>query len=245
MPDSDRQPPDVAPDAARAQRLERQHRREGAAELSAAVAHELRMPLTGISSAAQLLRFRAHEDPVMEKNVGRILREVERLNRVANALLDYGSPEPLRLAPGDPDAVWSDVLDANRGPLESRALLVTRTRADPPARCALDAAQLAQAFANMLANAIDAAPEASDLALTSETLPDGAWRCRLRNGGAPIAPDALPRIFEIFVAARPGGAGIGLALCQRIVEAHDGTIAIDSDAASGTTATVSLPPARA
>jgi signal transduction histidine kinase len=141
--------------------------------------------------------------------------------------------------------VWDAVLDGSRGQLESRALVVARTRATPPARCALDATQLAQAFGNVLANAIDAAPEASDLTLASETLADGSWRCHLRNGGPPIPPDALSRVFELFVPARPGGDGIGLALSQRIVESHDGTITIDSAAGSGTTVTVTLPPARA
>ncbi|HEU4629974.1 MAG TPA: HAMP domain-containing sensor histidine kinase [Gemmatimonadaceae bacterium] len=225
-------------------RLTHRQRQDAAAALAAGAAHELRTPLTGIASAAQLLRFRAREDPVVEKNVGRILREVERLSRVATVLLEYGRPEPVRLAPGDPEAVWDAVLAAHRGQLESRALAVARTRAQPPARCALDATQLGQAFATLLGAAIDAAPEASDLALHGETLPDGTWRCRLHRAGPPIPADALPHVFQLFAPAAPGGSGIGLALCQRVVEAHDGTIGLASDAAQGTTVTVTLPPAR-
>src|SRR5829696_1819674 len=116
-------------------RVEQKRRLEAIGEVSAGVAHELRNPLFGISSAAQLLRFRTREDPVVEKNVGRILREVERLNRMVTALLEFGRPNPLRLAPGDPDAVWDEVLDTHRGRLESRALHLRRTRAETPARC--------------------------------------------------------------------------------------------------------------
>lgn len=223
---------------------EQRRRVEILGEVSTGIANELRNPLLGISSAAQLLRYRAHDDPVVEKNVGRILREVERLNRMVTALLEYGRTEPLHLTPADPDTVWDAVLEESRGRLESRSLHLDRARAAPPATCPIDADQLAKALLSVLANAVDAAPAASDLALESEVLPDGSWRCRLRNAGAAIPPEVLPRVFELFFSTRPGGAGIGLALCQRIVEEHHGTIGIESGSASGTTVTIVLPGAR-
>ena len=215
--------------------------RERIGEIAAGVAHELRNPLLGISSAAQLLRFRAREDPVVEKNVGRILREVERLNRLVSSLLDYGRPHPLRLEPGDPDAVWDEVIEGNRGLLESRALQLDRTRAVPAARILLDVEQLAQAFREILVNAIDAAPEASDLSLVSSRLDDGGWQCTLRNGGPPLPAETLERAFEVFWSTKPGGTGMGLPLCQRIVEDHRGTVALDSTADRGTVCTIVLP----
>jgi signal transduction histidine kinase len=223
-------------------RVEHKRRLEAIGEVAAGVAHELRNPLFGISSAAQLLRFRAREDPVVEKNVGRILREVERLNRMATELLEFGRPSSLSITTADPDTVWDDVLDGQRGRLESRSVQLERTRAEPPGRCAIDVEQLAQVFVNVLLNAVDAAPEASDLTLVSATLPSGAWRCRLHNGGPPIPPDTLRRAFEIFFSTKPGGTGIGLALCQRIIEEHHGTISLESGA-DGTTLTIVLPPA--
>jgi signal transduction histidine kinase len=224
--------------------VEHKRRLEAIGEVAAGVAHELRNPLFGISSAAQLLRFRTREDPVVEKNVGRILREVERLNRMVTSLLEYGRPNTLRLAPGDPDAVWDEVLEAQRGLLESRALVLQRTRAEPPTGAQrIDPEQLAQVFTNILINAVDAAPEASDLSLTSGALPNGGWRCRLHNGGPAIPPEVLVRVFDIFYSTKQGGTGIGLALCQRIVDEHGGTITIESAPESGTALTVVLPAA--
>jgi len=222
-------------------RLAQRRRLEAIGEISAGIARELRNPLFSISSAAQLLRFRVRDDPVVERNVGRILREVERLNGVVSSLLEYGRPEPVRIAAADPDSVWRTVLDTKRGLLESKALAVRHHPAQPRSTCPIDAEQIAQVFNNVLANAVDAAPEGSDLALTSTVLPTGAWRCRLHNDGPPIPPDLLPRLFELFFSTKPGGAGVGLALCRRILDDHGGTITIESTADNGTTVTITLP----
>ena len=228
--------------ASAADRAERRQHAHIIGEIASGVAQELRNPIFGISSAAQLLRFRAREDPVMEKNVGRILREVERLNRMVTTLAELGRPVSLKRSPGDPDAVWDDVLEVERGRLESRVVAVRRTRPNPHVALPIDAEQLAQAFRSILSNAVEAAPEASDIALSATGLANGGWRCRLTNGGAPIPADVLPRVFDAFVSTKPGSTGIGLAHTRRIVEEHGGTISIESSAEAGTSVTLVLPP---
>ena len=214
---------------------------EGLGEIAAGIARELRQPLLAISSAAQLLRFRVAEDPVVEKNIGRILREVERLNAFSSALLDYATAEALHLAPVNPDALWDEVLENERGRLESRALLVQRTRAEPAVRCTLDAAQVRRLFVELLKNAAEAAPEGTDLVLDASAT-EGAWSCRLHNSGAELPADAVARAFDLFYSTRASGAGIGLALAHRIAQDHGGTITLTSDA-GGTTAILTMPTA--
>jgi signal transduction histidine kinase len=136
--------------------------------------------------------------------------------------------------------VWDDVLEVERGRIDACGLRLERTRPAASARVIIDSDQLAQVFVNLLVNALDAAPDQSTIALTSELHPT-LWHCRITNGGPPIPPDQLGRVFEVFFSTKPGGTGIGLALCQRIVEEHGGSIGITSSAQDGTTVTVSLP----
>jgi len=226
-------------------RVEHKRRLEAIGEVAAGVAHELRNPLFGISSAAQLLRFRAREDPVVEKNVARILREVDRLNKMVTSLLDFGRPAAAHLAPGDPEAIWDEVLEVESERLSNAGLLMRRVRPEHPVRCLIDAEQLKQVYLNILVNAVDAAPAGSELVLVSSVLVSGGWRCRLSNGGPCIPPEVLPHVFEFFFSTKPGGSGIGLALCQRILDEHGGSIAIDSVPEAGTTVTLALPPTAA
>ena len=212
--------------------------------VAAAIAHELRNPVFGIASAAQLIRYRIADDPVMEKNIGRILRETERLNTLVSALLDYGRPAPIRLQAADPDDIWTDVLERQRGALESKALLVRHVMPEGRATCSLDPEQLAQAFGNALSNAIEAADEGSDLSIVSMVTADGSWETRLTNQGATIPEEALVRAFEPLMTTKPGHAGIGLATAQRVVSEHGGAIAIASGSGTGTTLTITLPAAR-
>ncbi len=223
------------------QRVEQKRRLEAIGEVAAGVAHELRNPLFGISSAAQLLQLRSAEDSVVEKNVGRILREVERLSRMVTSLLEFGRPHPVRLQLGDPDAVWDDILDGERARLESKRLTIHRVRQPSASRCLLDAEQLGQVFRNVLANACDASPVGAALQLQSQSSPSGGWRCRVSNGGLAIPSDVLPHVFEFFFSTKVDGTGIGLALCQRIMDEHGGTINIESTPEVGTTLTLTLP----
>lgn len=226
-------------------RVEHKRRLEAIGEVAAGVAHELRNPLFGISSAAQLLRFRAREDPVVERNVTRILREVDRLNGMVTSLLEFGRPAIAHLEPEDPEALWDELLDAEQERLTAAGLTLVRERSEQPVRTMIDVGQLRQVYLNILVNAVDAAPAGSQLLLSAGTLPNGGWRCRLTNGGPAIPPEVLPHVFEFFYSTKPGGTGIGLALCQRIVDEHGGSIGIESQPEQGTTVTLHLPPTAA
>lgn len=232
--------PDLGTPATTPARTSSRERVKASQDMAAALAHELRGPVYGITSAAQLLRYRVTDDPVVEKNIGRIMREAERLNSLVATLLEYGRPDPVRLEPANPDDIWTRVLSDHRGALEAKALLARHTPAEPCALCDVDADQLGHAFSNALANAIDAAPEGTDLAVLS-SVAHGTWESCLRNDGSPVAPETLAHAFEPLVSTKAGHSGIGLAIAHRVVCDHGGAISLESAKDIGTTLTFKIP----
>lgn len=214
---------------------------DAAARTAAAISRELRATVLALSSAAQLVRYGAHDDPVLERNIGRIMREVERLNTTLAALTEYAELPPPSLGNADPDAAVDEALAESRALLESAALRVGRERASPHARIRGDLHQLARAFAHLLHAVIEAAPPASEIAVTARRGPEATWLCELHDEGPQIPGDALPHVFELFARVRSEHVGVDLAVAHRIIGAHGGQIAVRSEADAGTTFTVTLP----
>lgn len=212
-------------------------------DLAAGIARELQVPLQAIASAAQLVRFRSRDDPVVDKNIGKIITEADRLARFVASLAEFGRPLAPVLQPRDPDGILDQVLAESRGLMESRTLALSRGRAHPHAHVAVDAERLALSFENLVASLCESAPEGSDVTITSVLQPDGAWRCALHTDGRLGADDAGANPFDLFAAAAVRGRGFTLPLARRIIEQHRGSIGIEASSEYGTTVTVTLPAA--
>jgi signal transduction histidine kinase len=195
-------------------------------DVAASIANELRNPVFAIASAAQLLRYRVTDDPVVEKNIGRILREAERLNALVSSLVDYGRPAPLRLVPGDPDETWSAVLAGQRGALESKAILVQHTPAAPRTTCNLDPEQFGEACTSALLAAASLSVDGGDIEITSTRSADRSWRSRVRIGDAPIEADVMHRAFEPLGAVA-GQSVVSLAAADRVLTEQGGSISLE------------------
>ena len=194
-----------------------------------------------IASAAQLLRYRITDDPVIEKNIGRILREAERLNALVASLLDYGRPAPFSLVPAIPDDIWTDVLAAQRGALESKALLVHHTPADRAPRATSTPSSSARPARNASRTRSTLRPRAAISRITSSRRDDGTWQSRLHNDGPPVAPEACRT--RSSRSSRRSRATPASGSPSRIASSvdHGGTIRSRARDGVGTTLTLTLP----
>ena len=211
-----------------------------------AASHDLQEPLRMISSYLQLLENR-YKDTLDQD--GREFLEfavdgADRMRNMIDALLAYsrveteGSP----LKPVDLNDVLADVQTDLQRKIEETDAEVTVE--DLP-RVEGDADQLRQLFQNLLDNALEYSGDEPPRVHVSADQDGTEWVIAVRDEGIGIPPDKQDQIFEVFERLHSrdeyAGTGIGLSLCERIVERHDGEINMESEHGKGTTIFVSLP----
>lgn len=211
------------------------------------VSHELRTPLAAIRSLAETL----HDEPkaTLAKRtdyLNRIIAEVDRLATVVSDLLVLSTAEsnPVRKQACDLAAVVKGAITLLRTKAEAKGLSLN---VDLPKAFGIEAnpAQMNQVVINLIDNAINYTPDGS----VSICLEDDGPRVTLKvaDTGIGIPSDELPRIFERFYrvdkgrSRATGGTGLGLSIVRHIVEAHGGTVDVESALNEGTTFTIRLP----
>ena len=219
--------------------------------LAAGLAHEIRNPLGGIKGAAQLLKRSLDRDSPLLEFAAIMIREVDRVDKLIEQLLDLSRPAKLQLAPLNIHEVLDDVLLLETQAVEEQRIVVKK-RFDPslpPIRG--DRAQLTQVFLNLVKNAFQAMNGSGALTVTTRVETDfhirgeGNDRSRLiwvdiEDEGIGIKEEDLPHIFSPFFSTKNSGTGLGLAVCYRIVKEHGGLIRVESVDGKGTTFRVSL-----
>jgi len=220
-------------------------------EFMAMLAHELRNPLAPIRNAVQVMRMFRLGDPKLEWCRDVIDRQVEQLGRLVDDLLDVNRITTGKILVLKEPVALSDALD--RAVESSMPLLNARSHrleldvSDTPIRIEGDRMRLAQVFLNLLNNAAKYTPEGGVIRL-SAAVEGGDAVVRITDNGVGIAPELLPRIFDLFVQGSrtldrtEGGLGIGLALVREIVRLHGGIITAESAGnGRGSEFTVRLP----
>lgn len=208
-------------------------------KLSAGIAHEVRNPLTGISLLLDDLHDNAALAPDDQNMIKKALAEIERVERLINALLNYSSPVRADFRMGDLNLVINDtVLMMKRQCERQKTSIVVDAGELPTFR--FDPEKIKQALINIIKNALEAIPDGGEIRISTSA---DSQRARLivSDNGPGIREEDLPLIFEPFFTSKGAGTGLGLSITQRIVEEHHGQIRVESSAEAGTVFTLELP----
>lgn len=211
--------------------LNRMRRLAEIGQMSAAIAHDIRNPLTGIRSAAQLVR-----DVPETAELGQIIEEETlKLNSLCDDFLDFARPVALRISEIDLAAMAASVKAAHGAEFRSAQVgLTVQIQGDPP-KIHGDAIRIEQVMRNLLLNALQAC-EAGDTVRILIS-PDGF---QISDTGCGMDEETVQSLFVPFFTTKPKGTGLGLSTVRKVIEAHGGEVRVRSQLGEGTVFEVSL-----
>jgi signal transduction histidine kinase len=248
------------------QELRRHERLATLGQLSAGVAHEIRNPLAGIGTSAQVLLGRFEPRDERARFVRVILDEVARLDRIVKSLLQYARPRAPELEARTLASCVEHVIQLTSDATEKGAVEVELDVAPRLPAVYIDPDLVTQVLLNVTLNAIQAMPQGGRLRYeirlvrrrgpqrgagrraSDPARPEAArtpWQrdqqIRVLDTGTGIPRGVLGKLFDPFFSTKPGGTGLGLSISQTIMQEHGGTIAVASREGRGTTVLLNFP----
>jgi signal transduction histidine kinase len=216
------------------------------AHLAAALAHEVRNPLNSIAIHADLLASRLRKaglaDPTaIERSIGSLGREVERIDRILGTYLDCVGPREFErqvLVVGD---VVRAALERARPQAKEREIRLQSRITPAEARWTFDEAALCRVLDLLIENALDASSAGGTVTVRANVR-GGRGTLDVTDEGEGIASEALPQVFLLGYSTREGRNGVGLTVVKQIIRGHGGSVTVQSDGpGKGATFRIELP----
>jgi two-component system phosphate regulon sensor histidine kinase PhoR len=212
------------------------------------VSHELRTPLAAIKSVIETLDSGAVEDPQVARDfLGRADGEVDRLIQLVEELLELSRIEsglPLTFTSVELASLLEDVVERMQPQAERKRVSLALDLPGDLGEVKVDGPRIERAVVNLIHNAIKFTPEDGSITVSAER-GEGEFTVRVRDTGLGIAAEDLPRVFERFYKVDHSrsdlGSGLGLAVVKHTVEAHGGSVRVDSELGRGSAFSFSIP----
>ncbi|MGD8192192.1 ATP-binding protein [Brevibacillus ginsengisoli] len=209
-----------------------------AGELAAGIAHEIRNPLTSLKGFVQLLE----SETATKQEYYQIMHgEIDRINRIVNDFLTLAKPQMTQVVRMSVQPILQNVISL----LEPQLLLLNmqvkvRVSADLPL-IVCEESQLKQLFINIIKNSMEAMPHGGSIRIRVKRKNEREVVIRFLDHGSGIPKERMERLGEPFYTTKEKGTGLGLMMCYKIVEAHNGRIEMISELGKGTNVDILLP----
>ncbi len=222
------------------EKVKRQEKLAAIGHLAAGIAHEIRNPLSSIKGLATYFLGRSQDDSQGQSAARTMVQEVERLNRVVTELLEFARPSELELEHCEVNQLIRYSLGLVRRDAESKGVQIRFEQEEEELWAYLDQDRLNQALLNLYLNAIQAMQEGGELMV--QTAKQGSQvRISVSDTGAGISQSELEKIFDPYFTSKKSGTGLGLAVVDKIVQAHQGRVKVQSNPGQGSSFVLLLP----
>lgn len=222
------------------ERLIRSERLAVMGNMAAYIAHEIRNPLVTIGGFARSILRTFNKDEKIEKDVGVIVEEVNRLEKILANIMDFSRPvESVKLV-SQINEILENTCSLMEPYLNSGHIQLKKVFGSNIPKIVVDTAQLKQVFLNIIKNAVESMNRGGKL--TIETLKESDYvKINIMDTGEGMTAEILQNIFVPFFTTKVDGTGVGLAVSQKIIDDHGGHIEVKSELQSGTTFSIYLP----
>jgi len=218
---------------------------EELSRLTGGLAHEMKNPLSIIKVNLKLISedLAASKDPTAvraARKISVVQKETDRLEQILEDFLRYIRKTELHPASVDINKLVSDMIDFYSPQAVSRSITIRQAMCSEPLVCFADSNSLKQVILNLFINAQQAMAGGGELIITTQAMNNNAV-IAVTDTGKGIEPENLEKIFDAYYSTKVGGSGLGLPTSRKIIEAHKGSIKVDSIVGKGTSFTISLP----
>jgi signal transduction histidine kinase len=210
-------------------------------QFAAAIAHDIRTPLTSISLNVQILRRKLALSDDDREHLDIALEELARLDRSVAEILDFAKPVKLAAESIDVGELIETTARAVSPVLSEKGVELHCEPGRALPVVSGDRQRLRQVLVNLVGNAADASSRGAAVTMRARPADPTHVAIEVEDHGRGIEAGDLPRIFEPFFTTRPDGTGLGLAICHKVVRAHGGELQVRSIVGEGSTFTILLP----
>lgn len=216
------------------------------ARIAREMAHEVKNPLSAITTFAQLLPEKYDDEEFRTVFTKTAMEAVSKINYLMEEMVNFARPAKPVLEETDLKGVLEDTLKEMHPALTARTIHVSKDFPPAPLAVAADDQQIKRVFKEVLSNSMDALEEGGTIALSARFLPadqegaPGKIEAVFSDSGRGIPPENLPKVFEPFFTTSSEKLGLGLTIAQRIVHEHGGEITVESPPGQGARFTVTL-----
>ncbi len=227
--------------------MERIDRLTTLGEVSAGIAHEIRNPLAGIKTSAQVLEESFSPNDHRTQLVRRIVKEIDRSNELLKKFFKFAKPGKAHQSSVDIEALIEGVFIILASKMKKKKISLQREYGHKMKHVYVDENQIEQVIFNLLLNAMDAIGEEGEIVIRIYDQPvtsdhtDEMIAIDIEDNGCGIVKDVLEKIFNPFYTSKNDGVGLGLSISSRLVEENGGHLNVSSEAGHGSIFTIVLP----
>jgi signal transduction histidine kinase len=230
---------------------------EELSKLTGGLAHEIKNPLSTVKINLNLIREELADSVQAEfgttasdktvtmlkraiRKLAVVQKETDRVEQILEGFLRYVDRTELQLASIDINELVGDMVDFYTPQAQSRSVTIHQGLYNEPLVCKIDPNMLKQVILNLFINAQQAMSSGGELMIRTDKKEKDAL-IEISDTGSGIPAERLPHIFDAYYSSRPQGSGLGLPTVKKIINAHKGSISVNSELGKGTSFQIRLP----